>query len=78
MKKIFTIILSLIICFSTFSLTACILGGPTGPVYSEEYDYDEEHHWRPLLEGSETDPTYTDYGEHVNKKGKCIKCNYYT
>ncbi|MBR6737754.1 MAG: leucine-rich repeat domain-containing protein [Clostridia bacterium] len=73
MKKLFTLILSIILCFSSFILTSC---GPTGPVYSEEYDYDEEHHWRPLLEGSETDPTYTDYGEHVNKKGKCV-CGYY-
>ena len=58
------------------SLIAC--GGSEEPVYSEEFVYNETHHWKPQING-EGEPI--EYAEHYNPKsgkgvGKC-KCGYY-
>ncbi|MBO7213962.1 MAG: leucine-rich repeat domain-containing protein [Clostridia bacterium] len=47
---------------------------PATPVYSEEYTYNETHHWRALLSGEGEDKT--DYAEHDNEQGKC-ECGMY-
>ncbi len=80
MKKILSLILTTILALSVLpSLVACNPNEePEGPVYSEEFVFDETHHWKPQING-EGDPI--EYGEHVNAKtgknvGKC-KCGYY-
>ena len=80
MKKLLSAILVLILSLGiTSTLVACDSSEePSGPQYSEEYVYDETHHWKPQING-EGDPI--EYGEHVNPKtgigvGRC-KCGYY-
>ena len=79
MKKILSLILTTILALSVLpSLVACNPEEPEGPAYSEEFVYNETHHWKPQING-EGDPI--EYGEHVNAKtginvGKC-KCGYY-
>ena len=79
MKKLFSLILTAILVVSVLpSLVACNPNEEEGPVYSEEFVFDDTHHWKPQING-EGDPI--EYGAHVNPKtglgvGKC-KCGYY-
>ncbi len=81
MRKILSLILSIVVTLSvTVMITACSPddSGSTEPVYSNEYLFNETHHWRPQING---DGAPVDYGEHYNPKsgnlvGKC-KCGYY-
>ncbi len=80
MKKLLSLILTTILALSVLpSLVACNPNEePEGPVYSEEFVFDDTHHWKPQING-EGDPI--EYGAHVNPKtgssvGKC-KCGYY-
>ncbi len=80
MNKLLSAILVLILSLGiTSTLVACDSSEElSGPQYSEEYVYDETHHWKPQING-EGDPI--EYGEHVNPKtgigvGRC-KCGYY-
>ena len=76
MKKLLSFVLILIISLSVLpALVAC---GDGESAYSEEYVFNDTHHWKPKLKG-DGDPT--DYGEHTNPQsgkgvGKC-KCGYY-
>ena len=81
MKKILSYILVLMLSISVLStLVACDKPQdpeePEGPIFSEEYVWDDEYHWRPQLNGSEVQ----DYAKHYNpggqNTGRC-KCGYY-
>ena len=76
MKKLLSLILVLIISLSVLpTLVAC---GEEEPEYSEEYVFNDSHHWKPQING---DGEPIEYEEHYNPKlgkgvGKC-KCGYY-
>ncbi len=78
MKKLLSYILILILSISVLpTLIACNEPQePEGPIFSEEYLFDDEYHWRPQINGSEVQ----DYAKHYNpagqNAGKC-KCGYY-
>lgn len=76
MRKIFSLILVLMLSFGLMStLVACNV--TQEPKYSEEYVFNDTHHWRVQTNGK-GDPI--DYEAHYNPKnkgaGRC-KCGYY-
>ena len=76
MKKLLSYLLILAITLGVMpSLVACE-EEPEGPIYSEEYLYNDDYHWLPQLNGDGK----MDYAEHYNPKGtnagRC-KCGYY-
>ena len=75
MKKLLSLLLVLSLSFGLMStLVACHV--TTDPTYSDEYVYNDTHHWRVQTNGK-GDPT--DYELHYNpqnKAGRC-KCGYY-
>ncbi len=76
MKKFISIFISIILSCSIWLLYGCNSSSGDEPVYSTEFEYDTQNHWKPLLEGSSEDPEYIEFGAHKNKKGKC-ECGYY-
>ena len=76
MRKLLSFVLVLILSLSVLpTLVAC---GETEPAYSEEFVYNDTHHWKPQING-DGDPI--EYGKHYNPMvgsgvGKC-SCGYY-
>ena len=67
MKKLLSYLLILAITLGVMpSLVACE-EEPEGPIYSEEYLYNDDYHWLPQLNGD----GMKDYGEHYNPTGTC-------
>ncbi len=81
MRKLLSCIFAIMLSISVLpTLVACDKPQdpeePEAPVFSEEYLFDDEYHWRPQINGSEV----VDYAKHYNpaglNAGKC-KCGYY-
>ena len=76
MRKLLSFVLVLILSLRVLpTLVAC---GDTEPAYSEEYVFNDTHHWKPQING---DGEPIEYEEHYNPKsdtavGRC-KCGYY-
>ena len=74
MKKLFSILISIILLFSVCQvLVACETPDDSEPVYSTEFVYNDTHHWRQQIGGTEK----IDVAEHLNTSGKCKYCDYY-
>ena len=75
MKKLFSLLISLILTFSLSSVLIACEPDDEGvePIYSTEYLFNETHHWLPSTNTSDV----KNKEEHANNSGKCAVCDYY-
>ncbi|MBE5743789.1 MAG: leucine-rich repeat domain-containing protein [Clostridiales bacterium] len=76
MKKVLTIFcLIVLMVFNLSLLSACNNNSQESSniVYSEEYSFNNNHHWREEIGGTNR----TDIGSHENLGGKCKYCDFY-
>ena len=78
MKKFLSILLTLILTLGvSLVFVGCDNGGegeqPRGPIYAEEFTYNETHHWRNQINGTGT----YEYGVHREESGWCKVCKMY-
>ncbi len=76
MKKVLAIFCLIVLMVFNFNLlSACSNNSQLSSniVYSEEYSFNNNHHWREEIGGTNR----TDIGSHENLGGKCKYCDFY-